>query len=197
MNIHSSSDLSRRQAIDAELLGVDDFAIAPRSTVPAWLSRLSVPPEWRTGHLEGGGIEPCRITVCGRRTDGGWDGCETLSVFTFSGTPTADHLERHCRGALAQLGVDLVAAVSLVVPSRAGVSAVRCSGQGNVGGRAVWTQSTLYAAGSTAHVKGSLVQQFIYVDVSRLVALGHDVARLSDTLHVAFNKTVAGNGVRR
>ncbi len=142
MNIHSSSDLSRRQAIDAELLGVDDFAIAPRSTVPAWLSRLSVPPEWRTGHLEGGGIEPCRITVCGRRTDGGWDGCETLSVFTFSGTPTADHLEAgHCRGALAQLGVDLVAAVSLVVPSRAGVSAVRCSGQGNVGGRAVWTQS--------------------------------------------------------
>lgn len=196
MNIHSSSsDLSRQQAIDAGLLGVSDIAIAPRSSVPAWLSRLSVPPEWSTGHLEGAGMEPCRIAVCGRRTDGGWDGCETLTVYTFSGTPTADHLEEHCRRTLAQLGIDAMEAASLVVPSRPGVSAVRCSGRGNAGGRDVWMQVTLYAAGSTASGEGRLVQQCVYIDASRLAVLGDDVARLSDTLHVAFIKAVNRNGL--
>lgn len=56
-------------------------------------------------------------------------------------------------------------------------------------------QVTLYAAGSTASGEGRLVQQCVYIDASRLAVLGDDVARLSDTLHVAFIKAVNRNGL--
>lgn len=187
---NSPPDVERRRLIDAQAMGVHDLVMESGSSVPQWITRLSVPTGWRTGHLEEADIEPCRIAVCGQRLDGGWDACETLSVFTFTGAPAADHLEQHCRRALAQLGVAALETVSLAVSSRTGVHGVRCSGRCTIAEREVWIQFTFYSAGSMASEEGCLVQQCIFVDANRLVALEDDVERLSDTLQVAFARAV-------
>lgn len=191
MSTHNSPpDMERRRLIDAQAMGVHDLVMASGSSVPGWITRLSVPAGWRTGHLEEADIEPCRVAVCGQRLDGGWDACETLSVFSFSGAPSADHLEQHCRRALAQLGITAPETESLAVSSRAGVHGVRCSGRCTIAAREVWIQFTFYSAGSMASGGGRLVQQCIYVDAKRLVALKDDVECLSDRLQVAFARTV-------
>lgn len=191
MSEHNSPpDAERRLLIDAQAMGVDDLAMASGPSVPEWITRLSVPAGWRTGHVEGADIEPFRVAVCGERVDGGWDACETLSVFTFTGALTTDRLEQHCRRALAQLGICSPVTVSLAVSSCAGVHGARSSGRGTIAAREVWIQFSFYSADSMASGKGCLVQQCIFVDADRLSTLGDDLERLSDTLEIAFARAV-------
>jgi hypothetical protein len=57
----------------------------PDNEVPAWLDRLRVPSDWRVGRLADAANQPWRIAVRGAHPEGGWDGCETIAVYGFSG----------------------------------------------------------------------------------------------------------------
>ena len=190
---NSVSDLDRRQSADALALGIDDLAIASNSEVPEWIQRLRVPSGWRTGHLAGAEIGPCRVAVCGQRADGGWDACETLSVFTFAGTPPDDRVESYCRRALAQFGIASPDTVSLRLPSLTGIQGVRCSGPTTMAAREVWIQFSCFVAAPRNSGKGFLIQQFVYVDAVRRSSLNSDVEHLADTLRLGFSRHVLRN----
>lgn len=107
---------------------VADFSQLSCNDVPDWLTRLRVPAGWRTGRLDGGGHQPGRIAVCGERTGGGWDGCETIAVFGFTGFPPIDVIESNSEWTLRNLESDCVATVALATPPVEGVYAVRSTG---------------------------------------------------------------------
>jgi hypothetical protein len=58
--------------------------------VPQWLVGLAVPAGWHIARFDANGVAPSRIAVCGPQYDGGWDGCETINAFRFTGVPDID-----------------------------------------------------------------------------------------------------------
>jgi hypothetical protein len=168
--------------------------VVSRDEVPVWLTLLRVPPGWRAGHLEGGGPQPWRIAVCGPRADGGWDGCETIAVLKFTGFPSIETIRRHSQQVLRQAAVGTVETTSLAIPPVAGVHALRSSGHCIAAGREIWAQYSFFVAASAVPHAGRLIQQCIFVDASRLVALKDDIHRLGDALHDGFIAALNDDG---
>jgi hypothetical protein len=56
------------------------------SEIPCWTKHLSVLTGWSVGRYVGSDNErPWRISASGLQVDGGWDACETLTVFGYTG----------------------------------------------------------------------------------------------------------------
>jgi hypothetical protein len=165
---------------------VADFSQLSCNDVPDWLTRLRVPAGWRTGRLDGGGHQPWRIAVCGERTGGGWDGCETIAVFDFTGFPPIDVIESNSEWTLRNLESDCVATVALATPPVEGVYAVRSTGYFCTAGLEIWAQYSFYVVGSDEPCQGRLIQQCVFVESSREAGLRDDIVRLSDAMHNGF-----------
>jgi hypothetical protein len=71
---------------------VDDFVQFHGDELPEWLTGLGVPVGWRIARVDCCGTQPSRMAVCGPHFDGGWDGCDTISVFGFTGVAPVDEV---------------------------------------------------------------------------------------------------------
>jgi hypothetical protein len=182
--------LGARSGTERVLQDAADLALLARDEVPDWLTRLRVPVGWCTAHLDGSAHRPWRIAVCGQRSDGGWDGCETIAAFSFTGFPAIDAIQRDSQRALRQFEVGPVDTASLAIPPAEGAHAVRSSGQCRTAGRQIWAQYSFYVVGSASPNDGLLVQQGIFAEASRLAALEGDLVRLSNSLHMGFVRAI-------
>ena len=165
---------------------VADFSQLPPGELPTWLTRLRLPAGWRTGRLEGSGHQPWRIAVYGERTGGGWDGCETIGVFGFTGFPPLDLIRRNSEWTLRNLQAETVESISLAAPSVEGVYAIRSNGHCNTAGLEVWAQYSFYVAGSDTPGAGRMIQHCLFAESTRQAALKDDIARLTDAIHNGF-----------
>lgn len=124
--------------------------------------------------------------MCGPRTGGGWDGCETIAVFGFTGFPPVDLIRRNSELTLHKLHAETVESISLATPPVDGVYAIRSSGYCNAAGLEIWAQYSFYIAGSGILGAGRLIQQCLFAESTRQVALKDDIAHLTDAMHNGF-----------
>jgi hypothetical protein len=126
------------------------------------------------------------MTLCGHRPEGGWDGCETISVFAFTGVPPQDVVRENSDCTLCDLHADSITTYTLTAPTDPEVSAVRSSGYFSAVGRRVWAQYSTYLAGSAGPGQGVVIEHVLFVDAGCRARLRDDIAELSDTVHEAF-----------
>lgn len=176
--------------IDAVRRHVTDLALIAAQDTPEWLRQLGIPPWWQIAHLDTIAPQPLRIAVCGERADGGWDGCETLSLFQFTGIPP-DGVVAECNECtLRDLGAEGVTTYPLSAPRRPGVFAVRSSGYFTAAGRRLWAQYSTYVAASNSSGEGRLVAECIFAGADARARLRDDITELSDGVHSAFLATI-------
>lgn len=155
--------------------------------VPEWLSGFGVPAGWRFGRYTGSDPgQPWRIAVCGLRSDGGWDACETVTAFSFTGTLAPEMMRHNGERMLRAHDADNISTVALATPAVDGVYAVRSTGHFSASRLRMWGQYTHYVVGSDLPGQRRVVQQCLFVELSRQAALDADIAELSNGLHRAF-----------
>jgi hypothetical protein len=170
---------------------IADLAPVASGELPAWLRRLRLPLGWRLAQFDASPSQLARMAVCGPHPDGRWDGCETVSLFRFTGTASEplvlDTLDRMLR----DLGAEAITIYPLSVPSNGLATAVRSSGYVSVAGQRISLQYSTYLAGSEANGAGMLIEHAIFVDSTRQASLRDDITKLSNAIHDAFTCAVA------
>lgn len=176
----------------AGVLGHYVADVAPVSTaeLPVWLQKLSLPAGWLLAQFDSGVTQPVRMAVRGPRPDGGWDGCETISLSRFTGTPPERLAWDTANRMLRDLGGESITTCPLSVPPDGKVTAVRTSGEFAAGGQRIWTQYSTYLVGSESPGGGLLVEHSIFVLSARQASLRDDIAELSNGIHDALVGTI-------
>jgi hypothetical protein len=178
--------------VDVVSRHVSDLTPVSANDLPRWLRRLALPPDWRLADLSGHPPPPTRIAVYGQRSDGGWDGCETISVFTFTGILPADVVRDNIDGALRDLHAERITTIALPTPPEPGVTAARSDGYFNAGGRRIWARYSSYVAGTNTPGQGMLVHQSVFIKVRHRRApyrpseLWNDIEQLGNAIHIPF-----------
>jgi hypothetical protein len=166
---------------------VDDFELVPHDELSHWLNNLSLPPGWRTGHLGDSSAQPSRIAVYGEpRPQGGWDACDTIDVYRFTGGTPDIVVHQHADCTLKDLAADSITTYPLTAPPMDGVAAMRSSGYFGVAGRRIWAQYSTYVRSACSLFDGLLIYHVLFVEARRRASLRDDIADLSDSVHHAF-----------
>jgi hypothetical protein len=165
---------------------VDGLAQLRGDTTPRWLTELGVPPGWRIGQLADARIAPSRIAVCGEQPGGTFDGCETISVFAFSGHPPEDVVRNNADRTLRDLGATGITAQIVELSSSPDVIAARSSGYFAAAGLWMWAQYSFYVYGSSSPQRGRLIEQAVFVESGSLPRLTGGVAQLTRNLRDAL-----------
>jgi hypothetical protein len=171
---------------------VDDLVQLRHDQLPDWIQRLSIPAGWRIAQIEGADIAPSRIAVYGPHLDGRWDGCETISVFRFTGTSPDGVVRDNADCTLCDLDAEDITISTPVASIIPGVTAVRCNGYFTAAGQRVWAQYSVYVAGSALPSKGRLIQHSLFVESSCRARLTDDIAQLSNAVQRAFIDSTNG-----
>lgn len=152
-----------------------------------WRSSLFEPPDgWKVGHV-GGDPQLSRIAVTGPRSDGGWDGCETLSIFGFTGSgPAATEVVQHNDATLQSLAADSTTTYVLDTALSTDVIAVRSSGYISSTGRRLWAQTSTFVRAGYSQTQGVLMCQTLVIEARYRGPWRDDIADLSDAVHLAF-----------
>jgi hypothetical protein len=69
---------------------VDDLVQVRADDLPRWLTGLGVPAGWRLAALDGQGFRPSRTAARVPSSDGGGYGCDTVSLYRFTGAPATE-----------------------------------------------------------------------------------------------------------
>jgi hypothetical protein len=165
---------------------VKHFTHPGADPAPRWLAQLGLPAGWQIGHLANNPIEPSRIAVCGQQPDGGWDGCETISVFRFTGIPPDDVVRDNADRTLRDLAAVGITRALVDTTDLPGSLAGRSSGSFQITGRWVWAQYSTYVYGSTEPSQGRLIEHTIFVEAGSQARLGSDAAELTSAVYRAF-----------
>jgi hypothetical protein len=167
--------------------------LAPVATaeLAAWLQQLRLPPGWLPARFDATPVQPARIAVCGPHPDGGWDGCETISVFRFIGTPPERLVCDTTDRALRDLGAESITTSLLTVPPHRQATAVRSSGYFRAAEQRIWLQYSTYLAGSASSAAGILVEHSIFAVSDRRASLFEDITELSKAIGDAFVSAIA------
>lgn len=176
--------------VDVVARHVDDLVQLPAEDLPEWLTGLGVPRGWRIARLDGNSLQPSRIAVCGGSSQGSGYGCDTLSVFRFTGVPPIEVVQDNAACTLHDLDAVGITACRLAAPPRPGIMAVRSSGYFTTAGLPVWAQYSTYIAGSTLAGEGRLIQHSVLVESGWRATFSDDIAHMSDAVHHAFLTTV-------
>jgi hypothetical protein len=190
----AGDDLSTRQrrvsaislVLNVVAAHVNDFVQFHGDELPEWLTGLGVPVGWRIARVDCCGIQPSRVAVCGPHFDGGWDGCDTISVFGFTGVAPVDGVRDNADCTLRDLGAEGVITSILATPPTPGVCAVRSSGYFSTAGLWVWAQYSTYLAGSDASGQGRLIQHNMFIESGCQARLGDDIIQVGNAIHYAF-----------
>lgn len=158
--------------------------------LPSWVTDLGLPAGWHAGRLAGNACPPMRLAAYGIQSDGGFDGCETIAAFGFTGRLpdglVADNADRTLRD-LEAVGIETTV---LDVPAVAGAVAIRSCGYFAAGGLWLWAQHNHFVREFDGGAGGLVVQQVIVVESSRRAALDGDVTALGTALHAAFVEAI-------
>ncbi len=178
-------------------MSIADLTALPAAAAPHWLADVGLPTGWRVGRYVGDEpTEPWSVAVRGQRQDGTWDACETITVFGFTGLPATHDVWALCDSSLRALGADNIVVVEIESPPVPGVSVISGSGQFMVDGRFIHGQFNYYASGSNEPGQGRMIQQCLYVDVSRRAEFEAGIALMGNALHSAFVDEVSAAGLR-
>jgi hypothetical protein len=172
---------------------VQGFTHPRTGAAPSWLNQLGLPAGWRIGHLTAGPFEPSRITLCGQRSDGTWDGCETISVFGFTGRPPEEVVRENADRTLRDVGATGIKTEHVDTSALLGALAVRSSGNFVIAGRWVWAQYSNYVFGSAEPSKGRLIEHTVFIESTCRNGLSDDVAQLTWAVHQALAAHAAGH----
>jgi hypothetical protein len=170
---------------------IADLAPMASEAASAWSQQLHRPPRWRLAQFDASPTQPARMTVCGPRPDGSWDGCETVSLFRFTGTPSEGLVLDTSDRMLRDLGAEAITTYPLSIPLTGRIAAVRSSGYFSAAGQRIWLQYSSYLAGSESLGAGILIEQGIFVESTRQASLHDDITKLSSAIHDAFVNTLA------
>ncbi|KAA8957658.1 MAG: hypothetical protein F6Q13_16350 [Mycobacterium sp.] len=174
--VESVVDAIGRYVADLTLIGPDHS--------PGWLAALPSPTGWQIGRAENSPVQPTRTAVHRHDPFAGWDACETISVFEFTGEPPEEVVRHNADCTLRTLGADDIIVSTPIASLIPGVTAVRCSGHITLGDQQrVWAQFSTYMSGGT---KGLLVEHGIFVKIDHQATLTEDIAQLSNTVQGAF-----------
>ncbi|MBS9532918.1 hypothetical protein KIH27_04860 [Mycobacterium sp. M1] len=171
---------------------VDDLVELGSDDAPEWVTTCGVPPGWRPARLDNSPQRPARITVYGHNPGHGWAGCETISVYRFTGTLPAEVIHANADCTLRGLNAQNITTTTLTTPPTPGVTAVRASGYFTAGHRRIWGQySTYTTAPIPAAGQGLLIEHTLFIDADHQADLADDIARLSNTIHHTFQAVTA------
>jgi hypothetical protein len=166
---------------------VTDLARVPPHELPRWLPGLQVAAGWQVGRAETSTVQPTRIAVYRHQLSTGWDACETINVFTFTGSPPVDIVRLNADCSLRALGADDITVRMLHTPSTTPIAPMRSSGYFNLTEhQRIWAQYSTYIADDDT--PGLLVEQSIFVRMERLRTLTDDITQPGDALHDSFNQ---------
>jgi hypothetical protein len=145
-----------------------------RDVLPCDNDTFAIPAGW---HLAASGMsaeQPVRAAVTGHRSRGGWQGCDTVAAFGFTGITPINVATPHAGSTLRDL------------PAMPGVWAVRSAGYFTAAGLRMWAQFSTYAAGTHQAGKGWLIQHSLFITTQWRTKLRADILELSNTVHTAF-----------
>jgi hypothetical protein len=170
---------------------IPDLAPVASGDLPAWFHQLRLPPGWRLAQFDASPTQPARMAVCGPHADGSWDGCETVSVFRFTGTPSEGFVLDTSDRMLRDLGAEAITTYPLRMPTAGWAAAVRSTGYLSAAGQRIWLQYSTYLAGSESPGAGILIEHGIFALSDREASLFDDISELRNSIHDAFVSTVA------
>ncbi|MCV7204912.1 hypothetical protein H7J71_23135 [Mycolicibacterium peregrinum] len=172
--------------VDAVAPHVTDLNLVPPRETPEWLQQSVVPDGWKVVHLDTGFVQPTRTAVAGARDDGGWDGCETISVYRFTGAPPCSVVSENNDCTLRGLGGESLTTHMLTAPAGQKVCAVRSTGYFTAAGRRMWAQYSTYVVDGRTPGGSWLALHGLFVSADSRARLRDDVTALSDAVHEAF-----------
>jgi len=156
---------------------------------PRWLAALAIPAGWQIGRAENSPVQPTRTAVHRHDPLAGWDACETISVFEFTGESPEEVVRHNADCTLRALGAEDIQTSTPVASLIPGVTAVRCSGHLTLGEQQrIWAQYSTYITGGGT--KGLLVEHGIFVKTDHQATLAEDIAQLSNAVQRAFLTTI-------
>jgi hypothetical protein len=179
--------------VDVVARYVDDLAPIPARELAEWVAGLAVPTGWQVLSLDAIAAPLARIAVCGQRPEGGWDACDTISVFRFTGFPPREVVEDNAECTLRDLGASESIFTTVAPPPPPGVAAVRSDGHFDIAGKPIWASYETYVAGSDQPGQGRLIQHSVFVDYGSYFRLGRDVGQLTRAVHDAFRTAIGAN----
>jgi hypothetical protein len=150
---------------------------------------------WRVRKFQQGGALHASTAAAWRRresrcaapqSDGGWDGCETINAFRFTGIPDIDVVWDHADRPLRDLHAEAITTHTLIPPQLPGTTAVRSSGCFSAAGLWIWAQYSTFIAGSIRADQGQLIQHSVFVESGCQARLNDNVIQLSDAIYQAF-----------
>jgi len=151
---------------------------------------LTVPTRWLVAAPGNSVQQPVRAVVTGHRSRGGWQGCDTVAAFRFTGMPNRDVGNAHASDTLCDLGASGITTRRLDVPPVTAVWAVRSSGYLTAAGLRMWAQFSTYIEGSHDRGSGRLLEHSLFVTTQQRTRLRADLTELTDTVHAAFCASV-------
>ncbi|WP_201793437.1 hypothetical protein [Mycobacterium avium] len=157
------------------------------------LGDFRIPPRW---HLAAPGDEaeqPVRCIVTGHRLRGGWQACDTVAAFTFSGVVPLEVMVDNADCTLRDLGAAGVSSRAVVASTIPGVAGMRSAGYFTALGLRIWGQFTTYIADSRCLEMGRLIQHSLFVATQRRTQLRTDIRYLSDAIAKSFGDLVDGH----
>lgn len=192
---HANPDRRRlpsvESVVDAVAPYVTDLAlVSPRDT-PEWLQQSAVPDGWQVVHLAAGSVQPTRTAVTGARDDGGWDGCETVSVYCFTGIPPCEVVVERNDCTLRGFDAESLTTHPLTAAAWPKVCAVRSSGYFTAAGRRMWAQYSTYVCGGDTPSGAWLTLHGVFTSADARARLRDDITALSDAVHGAFLTEIA------
>jgi hypothetical protein len=179
--------------VDAVGSHVSDLAPIPAEELSEWLTGMAVPADWQVIPLDASATPLARMTVYGQQPGDGWEACETISVFRFTGVPPRKVVEDNADCTLRDLGAGEGIFTTVAPPPPPGVAAVRSDGHFSVAGQPMWAQYCTYVAGSEQPGQGRLIQHSIFVHYGSFFRLSRDVGQLTGAVHKAFLTTIGAD----
>lgn len=170
---------------------VQNLTLSVTANAPEWLRRMPIPDGWQLVQVDCGAVQPTRTAVCGERQAGGWHGCDTVSLYVFSGNVPPELIVQANSSTLLDLQAESVTTRHL-----AGGRRVSCDGGSSVGARSsgyltladrrMWAQYSSYYSPGTAPGAGVLLSHNLFIGADVRARLRDDIGDLSDTVHSAF-----------
>jgi hypothetical protein len=173
---------------------VADFRLATvEEVLGAECAALTIPTGWLVAASGDTVQEPVRAVVTGHRSRGGWQGCDTVAAFQFTGMPHRDVRNAHASDTLRDLAASGITIRHLDVLPVSAMWAVRSSGYVTAAGLRMWAQFSTYVEGSHDRGNGRLLEHSLFVATQQCTQLHADLTELTDTVYAAFCASIAAN----
>lgn len=153
---------------------------------------LTVPTGWLVASAGSSADRPVRVLVTGHRSRGGWQGCDTLAAFGFTGIVPRELGTANASCTLNALGASGITIHKLDVPERPDTWAMHSTGYVTAAGLRMWAQFSTYVAGSQQAGCGRLIEHSVFAVTQQRTQLRSDIKELSDSVQAAFGQLKRG-----